>query len=57
MKTDLERLAELEAERELLRRELGVCDAESIIAMVKSLDAQLCDLYRGCDAELGEEKP
>jgi hypothetical protein len=57
MKTDLERLTELEAERELLLRELGVCDAESIIALVRSLDAQLCDLYRGCDADLVEEKP
>ena len=39
-------LGALYAERELLQRELGVSDADDIIAMVRSLEEQLADLYR-----------
>ncbi len=39
------RLDQFEADRRRLTRALGVSDADSIIAMVQSLEAQLNDLY------------
>ena len=39
-------LAVLQADRDLLKQELGVSDAAEIVAMVRSLEAQLNDLYR-----------
>lgn len=41
-----QQLEELYAERELLGTELGVADADGVIAMVRNLEAQLADLYR-----------
>lgn len=41
----LQQLQDLYREREFLDQELGVSDAESIIGLVRSMEAQLCDLY------------
>lgn len=38
-------LDELRAQRLVLARELGVTDSHAIVAMVRSLEAQLADLY------------
>lgn len=43
--------AALLAGRELLRRELGTDDPAEIVAMVRSLEAQLCDLYQDKEDE------
>jgi hypothetical protein len=40
-----EQLEALYAEREWLSQELGCCDAESVVSMVRSLEAQLADMY------------
>ncbi len=34
------------AEKEWLAQEIGVCDAESIVDMVRNLEGQLHDLYK-----------
>lgn len=39
-------LLSLYGDRELLHRELGTADADEIVAMVRSLEAQLVELYR-----------
>lgn len=39
-------LIALYADREQLENELGVSDAGELIAMVRSLEAQLADLYK-----------
>lgn len=41
-----EQLETLYAEREWLSQELGCCDAESIVDMVRNLEGQLVDLYK-----------
>lgn len=41
----LDQLERLYAERELLAKEIGVCDAEGILKLIRSLEMQLCDLY------------
>lgn len=41
-----DQLEMLYAEREWLSQELGCCDAESIVDMVRSLEGQLCEIYR-----------
>lgn len=41
-----EQLDAIYAEREWLSKELGCCDAESIVEMVRSLENQLNDLYQ-----------
>lgn len=38
-------LITLYGERELLLEELGVCNAQELIALIKSMEAQLADLY------------
>ena len=45
-----EQLRTLNAERATLERELGVADAAQIIAMVRSLEAQLVSLYEEREA-------
>ena len=44
-------LIALYADREQLENELGVSDAGELIAMVRSLEAQLNDLYQDKDDE------
>lgn len=41
-----EQLEALYAEREWLSQELGCCDAEGVVSMVRSLEGQLADLYQ-----------
>lgn len=41
-----EQLEVLYAEREWLAQELGCCDAEGVVDMVRNLECQLVDLYR-----------
>lgn len=41
----LQQLENLYREREILDRELGVSDALSVVALVRSMESQLCDLY------------
>lgn len=42
-------LIELYEEKRRLFKALGTADADAIIAMVRSLEAQLLDLYAGAD--------
>ncbi|MEM1164829.1 MAG: hypothetical protein AAGI30_00900 [Planctomycetota bacterium] len=42
----LHQLESIYAEREQLASQIGVCDADGILNMVRSLEAQLCDLYQ-----------
>lgn len=41
-----DQLETLYGEREWLAQELGCCDAESIVDMVRNLESQLVDLYK-----------
>lgn len=43
---DQDRLRALERDKDKLEEALGVSSADDIIAMVKSLEAQLVDLYK-----------
>jgi len=52
--TERVRLEELEADRAKLERALGFADAEMVVAMVRSLEEQLVELYRAMD-ESSEE--
>ena len=45
MKSMESQLITLYGERELLLEELGVCNAQELIALIKSMEAQLADLY------------
>ena len=57
-KGDMEsQLRSLYAERERLHQALGTADAEQIIAMVRSLEEQLLDLYREKAAQLADALP
>lgn len=44
-------LVSLYEEKELLERELGVSDAEVLVAMVRSMEEQLVSLYAEKEAE------
>lgn len=44
-------LVALYAEREALHAALGVSDADDVIALVRSLEAQLADLYNEKEAQ------
>jgi photoactive yellow protein len=46
-------LISLYAEREKLHRELGIADADDLIAMIRNLEAQLRDLYQNKEIEPG----
>jgi len=50
-----EQLQSLYAERETLKRELGVADAGAIIEMVEGLSTQLEELYEERDADASEQ--
>jgi hypothetical protein len=57
-KGDMEsQLRSLYAERERLHQALGTADADKIIAMVRSLEEQLLDLYREKAAQLADALP
>ncbi len=44
-------LVSLYEEKELLERELGVSDAEVLVAMIRSMEEQLVSLYAEKEAE------
>ena len=45
MSSLIQQLESLYAEREMLHRELNVSEASEVIHMVRSMEAQLVDLY------------